>query len=395
MTSTSIGYASTAQTLAILSQQRVTGELTLANDEYQWKLCFFHGRLVYATGSLHRVRRWHRAIKRHCPNFKAADLPDLANSDLWEYQLLSHAVTQGQISAAQAQEVIKSSLEEVLFSWVSNPALTSDWSTTQRFSLRDNTALSLLLSFPQVDWVLQQSLQVWKHWKALELGALNPYKSPVLRQSAAIESTGGTSLPNNLTPFLGGRHTLWDIAGYAKKPVTTVTRFLLPWVQRGAIALEEVPDLPNPLEHRLGSTSGKKSSRPLIACIDDSPTVGHVLSTILLPAGYRLLTIQEPMSGIGMLNKHRPDLIFMDLIMPDTDGYNLCTFLRKTPAFKNTPIIILTSQNGIVDRTRAKLAGATDFLTKPPEPAAMLSLVRNHLRAVMPPTYTGGSEEVN
>jgi chemotaxis family two-component system response regulator PixG len=122
----------------------------------------------------------------------------------------------------------------------------------------------------------------------------------------------------------------------------------------------------------------------VIACIDDSPTVGQVLAAILEPAGYRVVNIQDPLSGIATLVKHKPDLIFLDLVMPDTSGYNLCNFLRKTPTFQNTPIIILTSQDGILDRTRARLAGATDFLTKPPEPQTMINLVQSHLGSILP-----------
>ncbi len=104
---------------------------------------------------------------------------------------------------------------------------------------------------------------------------------------------------------------------------------------------------------------------------------------MLEPAGYEVVIIQEPLSGIATLVKHKPDLIFLDLVMPDTSGYNLCNFLRKTPAFQNTPIIILTSQDGLIDRTRARLAGASDFMTKPPDNQVMLNLVQSYLGTMM------------
>lgn len=382
MTSASIGYANAARTLASFTKQRATGELTLSSDDRQWKLYFFHGRLVYGTGSLHRVRRWFRAVRQHHPNFNYAHAPQ---EEPWEYHLLSHHVTQNQLSVAQAQAVIKSSLEEVLFSLVGNPIMTSDWFPMQRFSVKDNVALSLLLSSPQIEATLEQAEKLWKQWKALELDALSPYRSPILRQTIGSDEPGTFPLPERLTPFLAGKHTLWDIACHAQRPVTAVTRFLLPWVQQGTISLEELPDLP-PLVKKVRppSVPPEKRTRPVIACIDDSPTVGQVLATILEPAGYRVVIIQEPLSGIATLVKHKPDLIFLDLVMPDTSGYNLCSFLRKTPAFQNTPIIILTSQDGIMDRTRAKLAGASDFLAKPPDPQTMINLVQNYLGTIMP-----------
>lgn len=381
MTSASIGYANAARILASLTQQRATGELTLSSGDRHWKLYFFHGRLVYGTGSLHRIRRWHRATKPFQPNLSVSCI---TQDEPWEYHLLSQHVTQNQLTVPDAQTVIRNSLQEVLFSLVGNPIMTSDWYSMQRFSLKDNVALSLLLSSPQVEEVLEQAQQLWKQWKALELDALSPYRSPIIRQTS-LGDINTPSVPEKLNPFLTGQHTLWDISAQAQRPITTVTRFLLPWLQQGAIALEEVPDLP-PLvkpQSPAFSSLGRKA-RPVIACVDDSPTVGQILAAILEPAGYRVINIQDPLSGIASLVKHKPDLIFLDLVMPDTSGYNLCSFLRKTPAFQNTPIIILTSQDGILDRTRARLAGASDFLTKPPDPQTMIALVQSFLGTVIP-----------
>jgi two-component system, chemotaxis family, response regulator PixG len=374
MSSTSIAYVNTARTLASVSQQRATGELTLTSNDHYWKLYFFHGRLLYATGSLHRVRRWRRALKKSCPEFATQHIP---KGEPWEYELLSEWVADNHINVIQAQDVIKTSLEEVLFSWVSNPALSTEWQGEQKLSLRDNSALTLLVSSTEVERVLQQSRQLWKHWKALELETVNPYRSPMLRS----DSSESPSLPGNLIPFLTGRYTLWDLALYAKRPMTTVTRFLLPWVQRGAIALEEISDLPKPFQVP-PSPVVTTPTRPLIACIDDSPTVVEFLTSILEPAGYRVLKIQDPLIGIATLAKHKPDLILMDLVMPNANGYDLCAFLKKTPVFQNTPIIVLTSQHGFIDRTRAKLVGASDFLTKPPDPQGLLNLVRSHLQSM-------------
>ncbi len=380
MSSTSHSYINTARTLASISQQRSTGELTLTQNEHSWRLYFFQGRLIYATGTLHRVRRWYRATKRHCPKFQSTPI---VHGEPWEYQLLSQSVTQGHINVAQAQEVIRMSLEEVLFAWIGDLTLRSEWSSAQRFSFKNNAALSLLLSSTQIEGVLQESQKLWKHWKHLELESLNPYTAPTLQPSFRLDSDSAPPTLVNLSPFLTGRYTLWDIACSVRRPVTTVTQFLLPWVQRGAISLEEIPDLPNPVRQPPTSPAPAVLSGPLIACIDDSPTVSEYLANILEPAGYRVLKIQDPLAGMAILSKYKPALIVMDLVMPTANGYDVCSFLRKTAIFQNTPIIILTSQGSLVDRTRAKLAGASDFLTKPPDPQALLSLIRAHLQSVM------------
>jgi two-component system, chemotaxis family, response regulator PixG len=377
MSSESLGYTNIARTLAAVAQQKATGELTLTNNRNQnWKFYFFHGRLIYGTGSLHRARRFHRVTKRHCPGF---DIQAFSIEEPWEYQLLSDSVGRQQCSVEQAKAVSQTSLHEVLFSIVSNSTLTTDWCSSHKFSPNHNAALSLLLSPPQVERVLQQAQQLWKQWQAIGLGEISPYMAPVLKASL-LPNSEGTNPPAVLIPFLQGQHTLWDIASQAQKPVTTVVRFLLPWVQRGILTLQEVSDLPSPKQPSIEIAT----SKPLIACIDDSPLVGRVLADILIPAGYRLLNIQDPLSGIATLVKHKPDLLFLDLNMPDTSGYNLCNFLRKTQAFERIPIIILTGQDGIIDRTRAKLVGASDFLSKPPDPQMLLSLVQQHLKSNQP-----------
>jgi two-component system, chemotaxis family, response regulator PixG len=119
--------------------------------------------------------------------------------------------------------------------------------------------------------------------------------------------------------------------------------------------------------------------KPLIACIDDSPVLSHSVKKILESVGYQSMVIPEPLAGMGLLAKYRPNLILLDLLMPTVNGYSVCKFLRETTLFKTTPIVILTAKDTIVDRTRAKLAGATDFITKPPEPQELLQVIRLHI----------------
>ncbi|NCQ42456.1 MAG: response regulator, partial [Cyanobacteria bacterium] len=76
----------------------------------------------------------------------------------------------------------------------------------------------------------------------------------------------------------------------------------------------------------------------------------------------------------------KPDLIFLDLIMPNANGYEICSQLRKLTFFKHTPIVILTGNDGLVDRVRAKMVGSTDFISKPVDTALVLDTIRKHLK---------------
>jgi chemotaxis family two-component system response regulator PixG len=76
----------------------------------------------------------------------------------------------------------------------------------------------------------------------------------------------------------------------------------------------------------------------------------------------------------------KPALIFLDLVMPNANGYEICGQLRKLSIFKETPIVILTGQDGIVDRVRAKLVGASDFLSKPVDATTVVNVIRKYVR---------------
>ncbi|MEL4897544.1 response regulator [Crocosphaera sp. Alani8] len=90
--------------------------------------------------------------------------------------------------------------------------------------------------------------------------------------------------------------------------------------------------------------------------------------------------MQKPLKAIPSFLKNKPDLIFLDLVMPITNGYELCTQLRKTPSLKDVPVVILTGKDGLVDRMRAKIVGANDFLSKPVKVSEFIKVLNKHLK---------------
>jgi two-component system, chemotaxis family, response regulator PixG len=88
--------------------------------------------------------------------------------------------------------------------------------------------------------------------------------------------------------------------------------------------------------------------------------------------------------ALVQLLEHKPDLIFLDLVMPIANGYEICAQIRRVSAFKETPVIILTSNDGIVDRVRAKMVGSSGFLAKPIEQDRVLSVLQKYLPTLIP-----------
>jgi chemotaxis family two-component system response regulator PixG len=122
----------------------------------------------------------------------------------------------------------------------------------------------------------------------------------------------------------------------------------------------------------------------LIAHIDDSHSDSLKMGNILAQAGYRFINVQDPVTALPMLLEYKPSLIFLDLVMPIANGYEICTQIRRVSAFKNTPVIILTGNDGIVDRVRAKMVGSSGFLAKPITAEKVLKILQKHLPTPKP-----------
>ena len=125
--------------------------------------------------------------------------------------------------------------------------------------------------------------------------------------------------------------------------------------------------------------SGNRSFNALI--VDDYRPSQQLLGASL-SAIPEVGEIEDADSGEAALQKTKAkkyDLVFLDVMMPNTHGYEICSQLRKAPSFRTTPIVILTGNDGIVDQVRARLVGASDFLNKPVDAGRVLSVISKHL----------------
>lgn len=376
MSASTIGYIKLANTLSIVSQKQVTGKLVVAHGNQEWQLYFLFGHLLYASGGKHSTRRWYRAINQHCPGLKFA-ANQLSNNQLWEYKLLETAISENQITLAQAKAILRSIAEEVFFAIISQPGLTRRWHPQKHPS--SQTALSLLLSRLEIKEVLASAKMLWESLQAGGLWHINPDSAPVARDKNNLSNSEISDSFLMINKLLNGDRTIWDIGLIMQMSLEAVTRSLYNFNTLGLIDFHQVEDWLNPLE-RLSLVSVKNSHpQPTIACIDDSNLVGNLLDKILTPLGYKVLHIKDPIQGLAMLEDHQPALIFLDLVMPKVSGYTVCDFLRKTSLFKDTPIVFLASQDGIIDRTRAKLTGANDYLSKSSSSEKIVQIVEKYV----------------
>jgi two-component system, chemotaxis family, response regulator PixG len=385
--------------------KHVDGEITLRSQTHVWNVHLVRGQVLYVTGGVHPVRRWDRASRLHCPNWNwGSETSQLPDKQYWECQVLDRGINQNQLSLVRAKLVIRSSTQECLFELSSQRDLESHWQLNKGETWM--SCQSIALSSWEMQSLLSRTMKMRQDWQAAGLEQFSPTFTPVLQFGS-----GSVSLP---VPgqYLNGKSTLWDIAAQLEKSVVEVGQSLLPWIEKHVLTLQPIADLPLlptvkqpaaathaavgvPLQLPVSPPSelpgvvphtltdllptAIPQQQPIIACIDDSPVLAYALRKILVSNGYQMLSIQEPMRGFTQLIDYKPDLILLDLLLPNADGYSICKFLRDTPVFKKTPIIILTGQNTPIDRARAMLAGATAFLGKPPQPEELLQMIRKHL----------------
>lgn len=119
-------------------------------------------------------------------------------------------------------------------------------------------------------------------------------------------------------------------------------------------------------------------------CIDDNPKVCEMLEKILTSAGYRYVGVQDSLQALPVLLERKPDFIFLDLVMPVASGYEVCAQIRRISSFKDIPVVILTGNDGIIDRIRSKASGSTDFISKPLDVAKVLATLRHYIPDRLP-----------
>ena len=102
-----------------------------------------------------------------------------------------------------------------------------------------------------------------------------------------------------------------------------------------------------------------------IMVIDDSKTIRRTAETLLSREGFDVITAQDGYEALGMVVRHRPDLVFVDIMMPRLDGYQTCALIKRHPDFRRIPVVLLSSKDGLFDRAKGRLVGSERYLTKP------------------------------
>ena len=363
-----------------LKEAHVSGRLSFTDpiEGHEWHLYLHLGEIIYGTGGVHPIRRWQRNLilnLRQIP-FQLSKLQEELserNADLtdntWEYEQLCHWVKQQIITPQQAKNAISFVVGEIMFD------LTQIRQVICR--LNQENILSAPLDLIEPKEMVTEIQQVWSQWEEAKIADRLPNRAPIILHPKQLQEKTSISAYQSLCKLLNGNRTLRDLAVQLRTSPLQVVCSLLPYIQSGIFGLVDVPDL---LEIASASNSSyENKDRPLIACIDDSLMISHMMEQIIGMAGYRFVGINDPLEAVDVLISRQPDLIFLDIVMPRINGYDLCAQLRRYPEFSETPIIFLTSNSGIVDRLRAKMVGSSDFLRKTVDADELVQKIAEHL----------------
>ena len=116
-----------------------------------------------------------------------------------------------------------------------------------------------------------------------------------------------------------------------------------------------------------------------ILVIDDSKTIRRTAETLLAKEGCEVFTAVDGFDALSKIAYHRPDIIFVDIMMPRLDGYQTCSLIKHNKTFKDTPVIMLSSKDGLFDRARGRLVGSEQYLTKPFTKDELLGAIHSHV----------------
>ena len=186
--------------------------------------------------------------------------------------------------------------------------------------------------------------------------------------------------------------SLRHIAMLLKQDELRVAMFLQPYIQQGAIVLKDpeapLDKLPKiPLMYNAqgskyiqsSASTSVKLAKATVACIDDSISMLDEMERLLAPEGYGVTKISDPLKASTQLFRIKPDIILMDVTMPGIDGNQLCKVLRDSELFQETPIVMVTGNQGILNKAKSKFSGATDYITKPFDREKLIGIIEKYL----------------
>lgn len=334
--------------LAQLSSRQANGCLQVSSGTVAWSIYLEHGKLYYASNSVDPFERLDRHLRR-----LSRQIPTLVSAVRVQVRLIFESELESQSSQNPDYQAI---------CWLVNQQyLNLDQAATLVEEIAEEVLVSLLaVKEGSYQLIEQNPSEEPPKFCRLELRTLVERCHEQMRrqqpQEPANKPSGRTESPS--------QNSTSSSAEMMQKPAS-ITSSAVPGNKTN-----------NP---NLNSAKPLAKGTYTIACIDDSPTVLNAINSFLDDKSFSVVMINDPVRALMQVVRIKPDLILLDVEMPNLDGYELCSLLRKHSLFKTTPIIMVTGNTGFLDRAKAKLVRASGYLTKPFNQSELLKMVFKHL----------------
>ncbi|AFZ04364.1 response regulator receiver protein [Calothrix sp. PCC 6303] len=339
--------------LAQLTSRRATGCLRVMTGAISWSLYLDEGKLTYASysdqlfnwldGHLENLSRQNPALNsatRMQMRLLFEGKQDNSAIAQVDYQAICWLVNRGYLTSEQAAFLIEEMAKEVLESFL---ALKEG-----SYELNRETCLDEYPKFCHLDL------------RSLVEHCQSQLRNRQNNQFSPTEDTPGASITE----------------AYQSKPPTRGEVEELSEVEETAPSQPATEDL---RQTPINQGDKKSSKTYTVACIDDSPTVLNSIKLFLDDENFSVVMINDPVKALMQILRSKPDLVLMDVEMPNLDGYELCSLLRRHSAFKDIPIVMVTGRTGFIDRAKAKMVRSSGYLTKPFTQEELLKIVYKHI----------------
>lgn len=398
------------QLLTELSSSSATGVLKASNGKAVWHIYLDEGDLQYVDCSIQTLAQLsyflcrqgldqaYNVLKEMPPATEAGVTTVTKAQGLIQRSML-WLQERHMLDEIQSRQLIEDITQDALetFLWLrqaravwENGTPSPEWVTT------------VLGQTPLVDLVdtVRFLKQRMKGWQSCSKEIWSPYQRPYLLDFRHISKPvqGGKLSPEALTKLaqlMSRGFSIRQLSVLLKQDELHIAQLFGPYVEQQVIFLRNpqppfdqlprVPGVPKtPTVTQAAQTAQAANRIFKIVCIDDSPTILSEIERFLGNTRYEVTTVDDPIQASSVIFRIKPDLILLDITMPKINGYRLCSLLRSSAVFDETPIIMVTGNTGLIDKARAKLAGATDYFTKPFTQQGLTDVVEKYLTQLNP-----------
>ncbi len=337
-----------------------------------WFIFLDNGQIVYTANgneNLSRLSEYLRHYQIHLANSEI-ELSSIEKSLPLEYAYLWKLLEENAINPIQACSIVKSLANETLFDLVSL--------REGKFLFQTDIALTPQLTSLEITPLINSTMTQLQEWMQMRPFLESPEQFPFINNLFQLESSLAPMTANKLLRWAEGKTSLRQMAHFSHRDILAVAKAIYPYVHQGLLKML-YPDT-YAFDNKLDFPSkGQIRKESPILCIDSIATTSQQVRHILEPYGHQVISADNPGEGLSMMFKFQPQLILCDIDMPELNGYEICTLICKSKTFCQTPIILFTLDDNYFDRTKAKMLGAKDFLTKPFLESELIRVVEKYI----------------